>query len=189
MTVIALSARALAEPGAAVPETAIFGIASNALPGVMPALVTAAILSAVMSTVDAQLLVASATASHDLGLSRLAPEREVLVTRLVILALCAAAVALTLLVPATIFGRVLFAWTALGAAFGPTLVALAAGRRPAPAAILLAMIAGFAVAVWFNQFAPSGPGQWKERILPWVAGLAIVFVFSRRAPSFNGVKS
>ena len=183
MAVIALSARALAEPGAPLGEAIVFDAAQQMLPGVMPALVYAAILSAIMSTVDSQLLVASAAASHDLGLAKRAPGREVAITRAVIVALCAAAVLLTLYLPATIFDRVLFAWTALGAAFGPTLVARAAGRRPAPGAVLAAVLAGFFLAVVFNQVLPSGPGAWKERILPWVVGLLIVFVFSRKRKS------
>ncbi|MBI1392748.1 MAG: sodium/proline symporter [Alphaproteobacteria bacterium] len=181
MSVIALSARALAEPGASLGETIVFDMAGRVLPGVFPALVSAAILSAIMSTVDAQLLVASATASHDLGVARIAPGREVLVTRVAILALCGLAVALTLYLPSSIFSRVLFAWTALGAAFGPTIVARVSGRRPHGAAILAAMTCGFGVAVLFNQFLPSGPGAWRERILPWVVGLAIVFIFSKAA--------
>lgn len=184
MATIGLSARAMAGAGATIGESAILDIAHGLLPGILPALVTAAILSAIMSTVDAQLLVASAAASHDLSLSRLAKGREVLVTRAVILALSAAAVAVSLAVPASIFSRVLFAWTALGAAFGPTLVAMAARRRPAPLAILLAMIIGFSLAVYFNQFAPPSPGAWTERILPWIAGLIVVFAFSK--PSVQG---
>jgi len=183
MAVVALAARAAAPPGAALGEAIVFDAAQTVLPGVLPALVYAAILSAIMSTVDSQLLVASAAASHDLGLARAAPGREVTITRAVVACLCAGAVVLTLYLPATIFERVLFAWTALGAAFGPTLVARAAGRTPAPAAILAAMIAGFALAVVFNQILPAGPGAWKERILPWVVGLLIVFMCSgkRRA--------
>lgn len=188
MAAIALSARAIAGPDALIGEGVLFEIAQGVLPGVLPGLVTAAILSAIMSTVDAQLLVASAAASHDLGLKRLAPGRDVLATRAVMVALSAAAVFVTLAVPASIFSRVLFAWTALGAAFGPSLVAMAAGRRPHPAAILAAMIGGFSLAVFFNQFAPSGPGQWKERILPWAAGLVVVFLFSRKS-SVSGATS
>ncbi len=181
MSVVALSARAIAEPGAALGESIVFDAAQELLPGIMPALVYAAILSAIMSTVDSQLLVASAAASHDMGLAKAAPGREVMITRVVIVALCVGAVLLTLFLPATIFGRVLFAWTALGAAFGPVIVARAVGRQMRPAVILAAMITGFALAVYFNQFADAGPGAWKERILPWVAGLAILFGLSRRA--------
>lgn len=180
MAVIALSARAMAEPGAALGESIVFDAAQDLLPGILPALVYAAILSAIMSTVDSQLLVASAAASHDMGLAKVAPGGEVMITRAVIVALCIGAVLLTLFLPATIFGRVLFVWTALGAAFGPAIVAHAMGRNAGAPFILLAMITGFSLAVYFNQFADAGPGAWKERILPWIVGLVIVFAFSRR---------
>ena len=180
ISTLALSMRAVAEPGAALGEGLVFAAAQDLLPGVMPALVYAALLSAIMSTVDSQLLVASAAASHDLGLSKAAPGGEVAITRTVIVTLCVAAVLLTLYLPTTIFARVLFAWTALGAAFGPIIIARACGRVLRPIVIIAAMLAGFFLAVMFNQFLPSGPGAWKERILPWVLGLAIVFVFSSK---------
>lgn len=180
MSTIALSARAMADPGAALGETVTFDAAQQFLPGVLPALVSAAILSAIMSTVDSQLLVASAAVSHDLGVAKRTPGREVMITRMMIVTLCITAVLLTLYLPATIFGRVLFAWTALGAAFGPIVVARAAGRIPSPSGTLLAMIAGFFLSVLFNQVLDPGAGSWKERLLPWIVGLLIAFLSSKR---------
>lgn len=180
MSVVALSARAMAEPGEVLGETILFDTARQLLPGVLPALVYAAILSAIMSTVDSQLLVASAAVSHDLGLSRIAPGREVLITRAVIVALCVCAVLMTLFAPASIFERVLFAWTALGAAFGPTIVMRTLGKRPAAIGVLIAMIVGFGLAVLFNQVVDAGPGSWKERLLPWIAALVILSLSSRK---------
>ena len=174
MAVLALSVRAMAAPDAVIGESVLFETAQAILPGVLPAIVYAAILSAIMSTVDSQLLVASAAVSHDLELGKRRPGQEVLVTRALIVALCAVAVAITFTAPATIFDRVLLAWTSLGAAFGPIVIAMVAGRKLAPATILAAMIAGFAVTLVCNAFFPS-PGAWMERILPWVAGFAIVF--------------
>lgn len=176
MTIVALAARAAIGSTAPMNETVIFEIAQHALPEIFSALVYAAIISAIMSTVDSQLLTASAAISHDLGVKHIAPGREVWVTRIAIMLLCGVAIVLTLNVPASIFDRVLFAWTALGAAFGPTLVARAMGKQPHGAAVLLAIIVGFGLAVGFNQFWGSGPGAWRERIVPWIAGVAIVFL-------------
>ena len=185
MSVIGLVARAAAQPGAALGEGIIFDIAQETLPGILPALLYAAILSAVMSTVDSQLLVASAARSHDLGLAKLALGREVLVTRLVIAALCACAILVTLYLPASIFERATFAWTALGSAFGPTIVARLLGRRLHPGVVLAAMIVAFVLTVSFNQFFDAGPGEWKERGLPWIVGLTIVFGFSKKKSAEN----
>jgi sodium/proline symporter len=78
----------------------------------------------------------------------------------------------------------LFAWTALGGAFGPVFVSRAMGLKPRPSGIVVAMLAGFMLAVFFNQFAGlpglewARPGSWAERILPWAAGLGICFLTS-----------
>ena len=180
MAVVGLAARTTIESGAGIGEGVIFSLAQQTLPGLLPALVYAAILSAVMSTVDSQLLVAAAAGSHDLGLSKLAPGRDVLITRMMIAALCIGAVALTLYLPASIFDRAIFAWTALGSAFGPTIIARMLGRSLHPIVILAAMIAAFTLTICFNQFFDAGPGNWKERGLPWIVGLSIVFAFSKR---------
>ena len=185
MSVVALSARAMVAPGEALGEAILFDTARSLLPGVLPALVYAAILSAIMSTVDSQLLVASAAVSHDLGASKLAPGREVLITRLVIVLLCTGAVLITLYAPASIFDRVLFAWTALGAAFGPTVVVRTMGRTPHGYAIIVAMVLGFTLAVLFNQVLDAGPGNWKERLIPWIVGLVILFMFSKKREILN----
>lgn len=170
MAVLGLSARALF--GADAPaEGVFFQLAGDLLPGVLGGVVVAATLSAIMSTVDSQLLVAGAAISHDLGVAKAFPGRDVLVSRLSILALCAAAVALTLFLPATIFERTLFAWTALGAAFGPIVVARTMGHRPNGAVALLAILGGFLTALVFEFWLPSGPGAVWARTLPWATGL------------------
>ncbi|MFN3313647.1 MAG: sodium/proline symporter, partial [Hyphomonas sp.] len=143
MAVLGLSGRALF--GADAPAEGIFfRLAGDLLPGVLAGIVAAAILSAIMSTVDSQLLVASGAISHDLGAARFIGGSTVLATRLAMSALSIVAVLLTLALPATIFDRTLFAWTALGASFGPVVVLRAFGRRPGGACVLAAILAGFA---------------------------------------------
>lgn len=180
MTTLALCGRALM-PDLAQPETLFYRLAGDLLPAALAGVVVAAILSAVMSTVDSILLASAGAVAHDLGVAKRFPQREVLVARLVMVGICAAAIAITLFIPAAIFGRVLFAWSALGAAFGPIVVARVAGREPRPWAILAAMVVGFALTATFNKLLASGPGQIGERLLPWLPALAIVFIFSRPA--------
>ncbi|MEO0981043.1 MAG: sodium/proline symporter [Pseudomonadota bacterium] len=175
MAVLGLSARAIF--GADAPaEGVFFKLAGDLLPGVLAGVIAAATLSAIMSTVDSQLLVAGAAVSHDLGLGKAAGGREVLVSRLAILVLCAAAVALTLLLPSTIFERTLFAWTALGAAFGPTVVARTLGYAPSGVAVLAAILAGFGLSLIYEFWADAGPGAVWSRTLPWAAGFAALAI-------------
>lgn len=161
-------------------ETLLFHMIDAYFPAFIAGVALAALLSAIMSTVDSILLASAAAVSHDLGVARLAPRRAVLVARSVMIALSALAVWLSLSAPAAIFDRVLFAWTALGAAFGPIVVARVLNWRPAAWALIGAMIAGFSLAVGFNQIWPSGPGAIMERLFPWAPALAILFL-GRRA--------
>lgn len=175
MTVLALAGRALA-PDLGNAENIFYRMTTDLLPAMVAGVVIAAILSAVMSTVDSILLAAAGAVSHDLGLARRRPQTELTVARVVMALIAGAAVVMTLTIPATIFERVLFAWSALGAAFGPIVVARVCGVEPKAWAIVAAMVIGFALTAAFNQVLPSGPGAIGERLLPWLPTLALVFL-------------
>ena len=174
MAVLGLSGRALF--GADAPaEGVFFKLAGDLLPAILAGIVAAAILSAIMSTVDSQLLVASGAISVDLGAGRLLGGRDVLATRVAMVVVSVVAVALTLALPATIFERTLFAWTALGASFGPAVVVRALGYRLEGVAVLASILSGFALSLAYEFVLESGPGAVWARTIPWVvAFLALV---------------
>ena len=189
MAALALAGRALL-PDAANGEALFYEIAGLLLPAILAGIVIAAVLSAVMSTVDSLLVAASAAAAHDLRLLQAFKGREVMISRVVMASICVLGVGLTLFVPASIFDRVLFSWSALGAAFGPIIVARVCGVEPKGIAIFLAILAGFLTTVLFYIFgqvqAEGGlagllaglaaiPGDPFERIFPWVLPLVLVF--------------
>jgi sodium/proline symporter len=177
MAALALAARALVIEAA--PEQIFFAVAQELLPPVLAGLTVAAVLAAIMSTVDSQLLVASAAISHDMKLGDRFPKQELLITRLVMIGICAAAVVLTFYLPEAIFTRVLFAWAALGAAFGPIVAVRVFGVEPQPWAIFAAMFSGFALTVVF-YLQPDTPGDIAERTLPWLPSLLLLLIFRQR---------
>ncbi len=197
MASLALAGRALL-PDVANGEALFYQLAAQLLPAVLAGIVIAAVLSAVMSTVDSLLVAASAAAAHDLRIVKLLKGREVLVSRTVMSVICALAVVLTLTLPATIFDRVLFSWSALGAAFGPVIVARVMKVEPQGWAIFAAILAGFFTTVlfyifgqmdaaaltglsaWLAQLAAI-PGDPFERIVPWLVPLFLLFVFRQGA--------
>ena len=173
MGVLGLSARILfGDTG--VNEGVFFGSAKVLLPGIFAGIIAAATLSAIMSTVDSQLLVTGAALSHDLGLARLAPKHTLLISRLSIGAVCIAAIAVTLLMPSSIFERVLFAWVALGATFGPVVVARTLGWSPRGIAILLAMLTGFLLSLCLTFLLARGPGSIWSTIAPWAGSFLVL---------------
>lgn len=191
MSWLALAARALAltpESG----EQIFYLLAEQLLPPVLAGIVIAAILSAVMSTVDSLLLAASAAVSHDLKLARRFRIGELAMSRIVMITIVFSAVVLALFLPETIFNRVLFAWNALGAAFGPLIIARVMGREPAAVARLASIVLGFGLTVFFYSYgtldsdALGGLNRWLadlaqlpgdpfERFVPFLPPLLIVF--------------
>lgn len=187
MLLLGLSARVL---WSEVPdgEQVFFHAANTMLPPVLAGIMVAAVLSAIMSTADSQLLVAASSVSIDLRGARGGAEAEqvhpgLLRIRVVVLAVSVLAVAIAIMAPATIFSRVLFAWHALGSAFGPVLILRLKGYELDGRAVLSSIVAGFGLTVVF-YLLPDQPGDWLERLAPLVIAFAIAWSGRRpaRAP-------
>lgn len=175
MLTVGLAARAL-YGGLLGHEQVLFEVTQRLFAPVVAGVMIAAVLSAIMSTADSQLLVAASSVSHDL------PRRgrgSLAVSRLVVALISLLAVAVALLLPQTIFARVLFAWTALGAAFGPPLLVKLAGYELPPARVFVAMATGFFGTV-LCYWLPDTPGDWLERLVPFFAALALCLAAARR---------
>ncbi|EDM75864.1 Na+/solute symporter [Plesiocystis pacifica SIR-1] len=184
MLVLGWSARLLL-PELASHEDAFVASTEQLLHPVLAGIMIAALLSAIMSTADSQLLVAAATVSHDLiggGQSDAGADQKtssLMRSRLTVLALAAGAVVVALFVDETIFSSVLFAWTAMGSAFGPVLLVTVLYRRPSTGGVLAAMLVGFSLAV-IAHWIPSAKGGVLERIVPFVAALTLSWWSARR---------
>lgn len=161
-------------------EKVLFVLATLLLPALLAGVMVSAILSAIMSTADSQLLVAASSVSHDLkdetgsnsaGLNR---------ARWVVLAIGVLAIILAILFPDRIFQRVLFAWQALAAAFGPLLVVTLWRGPVLPHWRIAALATGFFMTVALSWTVDS-PGDWVERLIPLAAALALAWAGSRRS--------
>ncbi len=185
MVVLGLAGRALL-PNLPSGEALFYVVAAEHLPAMLAGIVIAAALSAVMSTVDSILLAASAAVAHDMGVNARFRGRELLASRMVMCVLTALALWMTLALPDTIFNRVLFAWSALGAAFGPIVLWRVTGRTVSAHAALMSMLLGFGTTVLFYSYGASPPaadwlslaahlpGDPFERVVPWLPCLALL---------------
>jgi len=178
MTALGLAGRVLFT-GLENPETVLFETAATLLPPVLSGLVIAAVLSAIMSTADSQLLAGAAAASRDWRLERVRERKGLRSTYVVVTLITAGATMIALFAPEAIFTRVLFAWHALGASFAP-LVVMTVLRRPVrPAYALAVLCCGFVFTVLLN-WQENTPGDWAERLLPLILTMAIAYFGSRR---------
>lgn len=161
------------------PETIFFTLTESLFSPVVGAVLIAAVLSAIMSTADSQLLVAASALAHDLGFGRGSAAKTLLVSRISIAGLVVLAVVIALLLPEKIFSRVLFAWIALGSAFGPLVFARLANWQIAPAAAIASVSAGFTAAVLL-YLLPDTPGDIAERVVPFTLACGALWL-GRRA--------
>ena len=178
MLLLGLSARVLfADLGDS--EQVLFHAATELLPAVISGVMLAAVLSAIMSTADSQLLVAASAISYDWNLAGGQRNSGLAGTRTTVVIVLILATILALVWRADIFSRVLFAWSAAGSAFGPILIMRLIGRSVSSSATLAAMLTGFGMTVVISMF-PDMPGDFAERLVPFFLALAIAFSGSRK---------
>ncbi len=184
MIVLGLCARALL-PSLGDGEVAFVAAARHLLPPVVAGVVLASVLSAIMSTADSQLLVAASAVVHDLPEhADPDPSRMVRRSRVVVLALSAVAVVAALLGDKSIFDKVLFAWTAMGAAFGPVLLVHVLRGSVRWRARLASISLGFTASV-LAYWVPETAGTAWERVAPFVLALAVAWWGARSSPKPN----
>ncbi|NOY25211.1 MAG: sodium/proline symporter [Oligoflexia bacterium] len=151
-------------------------LVDQVMPPIVVGLFIAIVLSAIMSTVDSLLVLASSAVVRDIYQQVLHPELSdqtlVGLSRKATLALGGAALALALAVGTLVEGRtvfwfVIFGWSGIAATFCPTLILSLFWRRMTAKGALAAMIAGFVSVPLFKFGAPALPG-----IGPYAAQLA-----------------
>jgi sodium/proline symporter len=127
----------------------------------------AAILSAIMSTIDSQLLVSSSTLTEDFYhkiIKREASELEKMwVGRGFVILIAIIAFILALNPNNTVLGLVAYAWAGLGAAFGPPVLFALFSRKTSWQAIFAGMIAGTITLIFWKE---SGLGGQLYEIVP-----------------------
>ena len=159
-------------------EQVLFRAAGELLPPVIAGVMLAAVLSAIMSTADSQLLVASSAISYDWHLASQRANTGLTGTRTSLVAILILATILALVWRADIFSRVLFAFSAAGSAFGPILIMRLLGRSVSERSTLTAMLTGFGMTVAISLL-PDMPGDFAERVLPFIAAGTIAYRGSR----------
>ncbi|MDP6629063.1 MAG: sodium/proline symporter [Candidatus Marinimicrobia bacterium] len=152
-------------------EQILIVLGNQLLPPVIAGIILAAVLSAIMSTADSQLLVAASSVSHDLKGSD--EEMSLSQARIVVAGITIVALGMAIFVDKSIYNRVLFAFSAMGAAFGPLLLGRMQGGVPKIHAIM-AMAVGFFMTLFFYYSDLKPEGNPLERLVPFILGFAIV---------------
>lgn len=132
-------------------EQSLVLAARHLIPGVLSGMVLAAVLAAICSTADSQLVVAASAGANDIYATLIAGSQSkahVLVNRMVVFGLGLAAMIVALFSELPIFDFVLtYGWAVLGASFGPQLILLLFWKRASYAGCVAGMGTGFVVAL------------------------------------------
>ena len=154
------------------------------LPG---GILLAAILAAIMSTIDSQLLVSSSSLTDDVYKHLLRPqcgEREELwVSRFSVIVITVVACALAFDRDSSIFDLVTFAWGGFGAIFGPAVLFALYSKRMTWLPVFCGMVAGLVVLLAWKAFHWNAM---RYEIVPGViANILTILIVNR----FAGLKN
>ncbi|MCB1675927.1 MAG: hypothetical protein KDI01_06525, partial [Halioglobus sp.] len=163
-------------PGLDDPEHLFPKAAESLLPTVLTAIVLTGVLAAIMSTVSAQIIVAASSVAHDIVHKLSGRERThaklLVISRVTIAVLGLGAMGIALAKTQVIFWFVLFAWSGLGASFGPLILFTLYGKNVTRQGAVAGMITGFTVTILWKM---SGLSDGLYELVPafLLASLAI----------------
>lgn len=170
-------------PGLDDSET-IFPVLSTAFfPPLITGVLLVIVLSAIMSTADSLLLLASSAVVRDtmqriLGSDK-GDQRLAVYGKIATLVIGVLGVALAFKVEALIFWFVLFAWSGLGSAFGPVVLCLLYYRKTTGAGVAAGMLAGFLTSVVWVLWLKPVTYELYEALPGFIAGALVTLLVSR----------
>lgn len=173
------------------PEQALPLAVNEFLPPILGGLVVAAIVAAICSTADSQLMVVSSTISRDIlpwlrkryrgdHSDAIAFSRRT--DQIVLVALAVVSILFAASENRVIFEFVLYAWSVMGAAFGPVLILGLLWRKTNKAGAITGMLTGLIVTiVWRN--IPALKSMLYELIPAFVLALLATWLISLTIPN------
>ena len=164
------------------PERLYLVAATVFFPPILAGILLSAVIAAVMSTADSQLLLASAVATDDLPLIRryayakryvfvLGAFARVWMGRFLLVVVGIVAAVLSISNPSSVLNLVSYAWGGMGAAFGPLILLALYWRRFNFWGAMASMISGTVVASIWGYYS-GGPGGMMD-IEPATPGFII----------------
>lgn len=167
-------------------------LAREHFPPILFGLVIASIFAAIMSTADSQLLVAASGIARDIyekliRRAEIVPQRKlILVSRIVVAIVVVGALSFSLVPHQLIFWLVLFSWSGLGAALGPTSILALYWRRTSRAGVLAGILVGAATTLIWG-LTPMLKGFVYELIPAFILGLLVTVIVSLCTSPPHGV--
>ncbi|UCD17675.1 MAG: sodium/proline symporter, partial [Candidatus Zixiibacteriota bacterium] len=156
-------------------------MATELLPGWLAGILISGAIAAMMSTADSQLLVTTSAAAEDIYHNFInkdaSEQRLVTVSRVITFAVGVAAFFIALFSKDLVFTMVAFAWSGLGAAFGPALFLTLWWQKTTREGVFAGMLVGsIVVIIW--HFTPALTSLLYEMVPAFILSLLSVWLVS-----------
>ncbi len=161
-------------------------LSGDLFPALIAGVLYAAIMAAIMSTADSQLLVASSSITNDIvSKTKWAAKQEELqnklmwISRSIVIVVAVLAIILALFGGSNIMGLVSYAWAGFGAAFGPLMILSLYWKRMNFQGAIASMVVGFATVIIWNTFLTADTGIYELLpgfIFALIAGIVVSLV-------------
>ena len=152
----------------------------------------AAILSAIMSTIDSQILVCSSTLTEDIYKSFLkkdAAQKELVwIGRITVVLIALIAVGMAMNPESSILDLVSYAWAGFGAAFGPAILFSLFWRQMSKEAALAGMVSGTVTVLVWKQLE-GGIFEVYELLPAFIIASLAIWITGRFRPAPEPVES
>jgi len=161
-------------------------LSGSMFPAIIAGVLYAAIMAAIMSTADSQLLVAASSITNDIvGKTKWAigqpdlAKKLMWIARFVVIIVAVLAFFLALYGGNSIMGLVSYAWAGFGAAFGPLMILSLYWKRMNLTGAIASMFVGFLTVILWNTFLAGPTGIYEllpAFIFSLIAGIVVSLV-------------
>ena len=142
-------------------------------------------VSAMMSTASSQLMVVSSSITEDfysqVAKEKMAEKRLLFLNKMLTLAVGLVGFLLAITMEDTVYGLVSYAWSGIGASFGPAIVLLIFWKKLSRAGVFASLITGTVSAVIWKTWLVEPTGI-SERLASYVLALSLAIIFSLLLP-------
>ncbi len=162
-------------------ETIFMVLVQKLTPGLIAGILLCAIVSAIMSTSDSQLLVTASAVTSDIygviAKNKPSDKQMLTLSRIAIVVVSIIAYIIALDPNNTVMALVSNAWAGFGAAFGPAMLLSLFWKRMTMNGALAGMISGAAVVILWNKFLAASTGLY-ELVPAFFISLALIVIVS-----------
>lgn len=149
-------------------------------------------VSAMMSTASSQLMVVSSSMTEDFYLhltkKKIQEKRMLFLNKLLTLVVGLVGFLLAITMKDTVYGLVSYAWSGIGASFGPAIVLLVFWKKLSKAGVFASLITGTLSAVIWKTWLLEPTGI-SERLASYLLAFGMAVIFSFIFPEKKGVIS